>query len=316
MNASPATTALRPGWLELPDEVRRFIEERLGGVVTATANQTSGFTRCFASRLAYGDADGPSHEQETVFVKAASDESDPLVADCYRLEGAVVASLPTGLPVPALRWAADRDDWVLLCFDDVPGRPPLRPWTPNELTAALATLETMADALADAPAPRLPELAAWRTQDFNYWRRLAPGSSDERLADLAALEGRAGDALAGSAVVHGDLRDDNVIVGDDGRIWFCDWNWASRGPAWYDLVTLLITAHGDGYDADALLAAHPLGAGADAEAVDAVLAGLSGHWSRESARGPVPGAPPVRAVQAWYAEAALSWLALRRGWVE
>ncbi|GAB3402154.1 phosphotransferase family protein [Flindersiella endophytica] len=317
-SSPPAATSERPGWLELPEQVRATIEQRIGGVVVATANQTSGFTRCFASRLAIGpDADSPG--EETAFVKASSDQDDPLVADCYRLEATVVAGLPgdNELPVPALRWAGDEHGWVVLCFDDIPGRPPHRPWQPAELTNVLTTLASMAETLAAAPSlPAVPDLADWRTQDFGYWQSLSTNSGDDRLADLAKLESTAGAALAGTTFLHGDLRDDNVIVGDDGRIWFCDWNWASRGPEWYDLVMLLITAHGDGYDANALLGAHPLGENADADAVDAVLAGLSGHWSRESARSPLPGAPVYRQVQAWYAEAALSWLALRRNWLD
>lgn len=317
--SSPASTSQRPGWLELPEQVRGSIEQRLGGVVVATANQTSGFTHCFASRLAIG-ADADAEGEATVFVKAASDEADPLVADCYRLEASVVAALPRerDLPVPALRWAGDENGWVVLCFDDIPGRPPNRPWQPAELTNALTTLTELAETLAAAPTqalPAVPALADWRTQDFGYWQSLAAGSGDDRLADLAKLEGTTEQALAGDAFLHGDLRDDNLVVGDDGRIWFCDWNWASRGPKWYDLVMLLISAHGDGYDANALLGAHPLGEDADPDAIDAVLAGLAGHWSRESAGPQLPGVPTIRQAQAWQAEAALSWLALRRGWL-
>lgn len=318
-SSPPAATSQRPGWLELPQQVRDSIEQRAGGVVVATANQTAGFTRCFASRLALSDDPDNAEAEplETVFVKAANDDTDPLVADCYRLEGSVVAALPGGLPVPALRWAADEHGWVQLCFDDIPGRSPNRPWKPAELTNALTTLASMAETLAAAPdLPAVPDLADWRVQDFGYWQALAADSGDDRLSDLAKLESTVEAALAGTAFVHGDLRDDNVIVGDDEQIWFCDWNWASRGPEWYDLVMLLITAYGDGYDANALLGAHPLGQNADADAVDAVLAGLSGHWSRESSRPPLPGAPALREIQAWYAEAALSWLALRRNWLD
>jgi aminoglycoside phosphotransferase (APT) family kinase protein len=318
-------TANRPDWLELPEQVRAAITERLGAEVTATANQTSGFSAGFASRLAL---DGTGDERETVFVKAAADDSGSLT-DCYRLEGGIVPLLPTELPVPALRWAFDEEfpdagQWVVLCFDDVPGQPPTRPWRPTELTDALTTLAAMADRLAAAdPAPPVAELRDWRTEGFGYWRELVEGGgprhaasgSDGRFADLAALEAEAEQALAGDAILHGDLRDDNLIVGDDGKIWICDWNWASRGPLWYDLVTLLVTAHGDGYDANALLAAHPLGDGADPDAIDAVLAGLSGLWTYASGKPPLPGSPYFRAIQTWCAEAALSWLAVRRNWV-
>lgn len=311
-------TANRPDWLDLPEQVRDAITERLGAEVTATANQTAGFSAGFASRLALG---GTGDERETVFVKAAADDSGSLT-DCYRIEGGVVPTLPQGLPVPALRWAFDTEfpdagTWVVLCFDDVPGRPPNRPWQPAELTAALTTVTAMSERFAAAGSvPPVAELGDWRSDGFGYWRALADGEAEqvERFSDLAALEDEAEQALAGDAVLHGDLRDDNLIVGDDGQIWVCDWNWASRGPVWYDLVTLLVSAHGDGYDANALLAAHPLGDDADPNAIDAVLAGLSGLWLAASTGPALAHSPYLRSVQAWSAEAALSWLAVRRNW--
>lgn len=312
-------TASRPDWLDLPAQVRAAITDRLGAEVTATANQAAGFSAGFASRLAL---EGNGERRETAFVKAAADDSSGLT-DCYRLEGGIVPTLPAGLPVPALRWAfdeefADAGQWVALCFEDVPGRPPIRPWRPTELTDALTTLAAMADQLAAAESvPRVAELRDWRVEGFGYWRSLADDADDTtgRFADLAALEAAVEPALEGDAILHGDLRDDNLIIGDDGNVWICDWNWASRGPVWYDLVTLLVSAYGDGYDANALLAAHPLGDDADPDAIDAVLAGLSGLWLHASTGPALSHSPYIRAVQAWSAEAALSWLTVRRDWV-
>ena len=38
--------------------------------------------------------------------------------------------LPDGIPAPRLRWLHDADDWVVLGFEYVEGRAPLRPWVP------------------------------------------------------------------------------------------------------------------------------------------------------------------------------------------
>lgn len=305
-------TALRPEWTDLPDSLRTHIEERLGSPVSAVANQGSGFTPGFASRLAYGRG-------ESAFVKAASSANSPVIADCYQAEARIVPRLPDGVPTPRVRWTSEHEGWVVLCFDDVPGQPPARPWGATELARVLTALTPMAEALTPGPPDLVvPALGDWLADDFGYWRQVAstgPDAPDPQIAELATLEDQALDALSGDSVVHCDLRDDNVIMGDDGQVWICDWNWPSRGAAWLDLLTLLISARGDGYDGDALFSAHPLGANVDPEAVDAALAGLSGYFTRSSVEPDVPGSPHLRTHQAWYAQACLSWLAVRRKWV-
>ena len=58
--------------------------------------------------------------------------------------------------------------------------------------------------------------------------------------------------------MHTDARDDNFRITRDGRACSCDWNAPVVGAAWIDTVCLLMTASGDGLDADALLAERPL----------------------------------------------------------
>lgn len=305
-------TAVRPQWYDLPNLVRARIEERLGGRVVAVTSQDSGFTPGFAARLVVG-------RRQRVFVKAASAEEAPEIAGAYRVEALTSARLPEDVPAPVLRWTFEEAGWTVLCFDDVPGHPPHRPWRPEELTASLTALTAMARALTPGPPDLVvPEARDWLRDDFGYWIELAgdeSGETDPRVAELAALEADALDAVHGHSIIHTDLRDDNVIVGDDGRVWFCDWNWASRGAPWFDLLLLLISARADGYDADALFTAHPLGTDVPADAVDAVLAGLAGYFTRSSLLPSAKGSPYLRAHQASYAAATLSWLAVRRGWV-
>ena len=114
--------------------------------------------------------------------------------------------------------------------------------------------------------------------------------------------------------VHADARDDNFILAADGRTLLCDWNWPALAPRWIDAVDLLVTAHGDGLPADALLASHPLTATAAADQVDAWLAGLCGFMLEADSR-PVPASSPHLGVhRRWWAAATWSWLAQRRGW--
>jgi aminoglycoside phosphotransferase (APT) family kinase protein len=39
---------------------------------------------------------------------------------------------------------------------------------------------------------------------------------------------------------HGDFKGDNLIVGDDGRLWVIDWLGMSKARPWYDLAYLLV----------------------------------------------------------------------------
>jgi aminoglycoside phosphotransferase (APT) family kinase protein len=309
-------TAVRPAWAELPEAVRRLVTGRLGARVVHASSQGAGFTPGFASRL--GCADG-----QRVFVKAAS-SAEPVIADCYRDEARIVAALPPGLPVPRLRWVSDDGDWVVLCFEDVPGRSPRRPWQPAQLDLVLDTVGRLGTALSPAPPGiALPTAEQVLAEDFTGWRSLLDGGTDgsdlldsdgwavSQLERLAELEAGALALCAGDSLVHGDLRPDNVIVADDGRAFVCDWNWSCRAAPWLDLVCLLPGVYADGFDADALLAAHSVGRSAQPPAVDALLAGLAGYFAVASRRPQVPTSPSLRRHQAVYGAATLGWLRAR-----
>lgn len=45
--------------------------------------------------------------------------------------------------------------------------------------------------------------------------------------------------LWGNALLHTDLNNANVIVGDD-RAWMVDWGWATRGAPWLDAAYWVI----------------------------------------------------------------------------
>ena len=312
-------TAVRPTWAELPEAVRRLVTGRLGADVVQASSQGSGFTPGFASRL--GCADG-----RRVFVKAVS-SAEPVIADCYRDEARIVAALPPELPIPSLHWVADDGDWVVLCFDDIAGRTPRRPWRPAQLDLVLDTAGRLATALSPAPPGiSVPTAGQVLGEDFTGWRSLLDGGTgvsgpldgdgwaSSHLERLAELEAGALALCAGDSLVHGDLRPDNVIVSDDGRVFVCDWNWSCLAAPWVDLVCLLPGVHADGLDADALLAAHPVGRSAQPGAVDALLAALAGYLAVASLRPAVPRSPSMRQHQVVYGTATLGWLRARLGW--
>jgi len=309
-------TARRPIWSELPVGVRAVLEGRLGSAVVSAHSAGTGFTPGFASRLVLDDG-------RSVFVKAASSAYDRVhgwpLSDAYRDEARKLALLPDGIGAPPMLWhedcEVDGERWIVEAFQFVDGRPPRRPWRRDQLDLVLDKLAEIAPRLAPAP----PALNLESIEEHLV------GRVDDRLAKIASLEAdedwlaavsrlcaeAAAGLIGGDSVVHMDLREDNVLIDPEGGVWFVDWNWPVLGAAWADLVCLVLSAAGDGYDADALLAKHPLSRDVDPHAIDAFLAVLWTFWA-VAAHEPVPhGSPHLRDHQQWYLDTTRAWLASR-----
>ena len=299
-------TASRLDWALLPPVVRRLVEERFGTTVVDAESAGAGYTPGCAAVLT--GADG-----RRLFVKAASRKAQRAFADAYREEARKLRALPTGLPVTKLLWAHEDDLWVVLAFEHVDGTPPARPWRPDELTAALDTLERLGQSLT--PPPLVLGTFAEEFADFvDGWDHVRATRPEwPHLEEAAALAAGYAAWTAGNTLVHTDARDDNFLLTSRGAV-LCDWNWPVVGAAWIDTVCLLVSASGDGLDADALLAERRLTRTVDPEAVDALLALLCGYFLARR-DDPVPHSSPyLRRHQDWYAEATWAWLAGRRGW--
>ncbi len=307
-------TAQRPHWSDLPQDVRSLVEARLGQAVLTGHSQGGGFTDGFASRLELADRSG-------VFVKAVSSVTSPIVHAAYLQEARISQALPAAVPAPDLLWWVESGSWVVLAFAEIPGRCPSRPWRPDELAAVLAILPGMAAALTPAPVGmgRLPTTRDL-DGDFSFWRQAAAGSVDvdvrpawwSQRESLVALESEWAALAAGATASHFDLRDDNLLLTPDGQVLVCDWNWLTLAAPWVDLVSLLISAHGDGLDADAILGEH-LHRAVPARAVNAFLAALGGYFLQRAAQPPLPHSPWLRVGQAWWRDATMSWLMVRLG---
>jgi aminoglycoside phosphotransferase (APT) family kinase protein len=314
-------TAVRPDWAALPAALRDAVADRLGGPPDTVRVAGAGFTRGFAALLARADGN-------RIFVKAAAWDTHRHLVDWYAREAAILARLPAGLPVPRPRWTLAEAGWYAVGLDAVDGRTPALPWTPADLSATLAGYAEIAAALADPPADLvalgLPRLADLARDDILWWGEVAagrepapplPAHAADRLPELVALENRLpGYAAAAPGLLHCDLRVDNVLIDPAGRAVICDWNWLCHGPAWFDLVGLLITGYASGLNADAAFATHPASAGAPPDALDVTLAALAGYYLTSAAAGPSSASPHIRPHQRWSGERALDWLADRRGW--
>ena len=301
-------TARRLEWHFLPAHIRAAVEERLGVPVIEAVSQPAGFTPGLACVLTGSDG-------RRIFVKAAASVAQRAFAQAYLAEARILRALPPGVPAPALLWTIE-DDWVVLGIEYVEGRSPQRPWSPAELGTCLDALEAMDLEWAGVPDgltldPLTEEFAALPAA-WDAVRLQEPGLA--HLDEAAALAARMSSVIDGEALVHTDLREDNVLLGPTGRVWLCDWNWAALGAAWIDTVCLLIQAYGDGIDADAVLTERRLTRDVPAEHIDVLLALVAGYFFAQSALAVPASSPWLRAHQSWMARATWSWLGERRDW--
>jgi aminoglycoside phosphotransferase (APT) family kinase protein len=300
-------------WPHLPPHVRALVERRCGSPVVSARSQGAGFTPGFASVLTCED--GSRH-----FVKAASQKAQRMFADAYREEARKLAALPAEAPAPRLLWTHDADDWMVLGIEYVESRQPRRPWRAEDLDRCVAMTERMATTLTPAPAGLVADAF---TTEFDgwpaYWDRLLAAPPDlpafrAHAAAASALAARFREVTAGTTLVHTDVRDDNLMLTDDGRVLLCDWNWPVVGAAWLDTLFLMIGPRGDGLDVDAVLAASPLTRDLPQDAVDIVIALVTGYFLYSATQPVPPTSPHVRDAQRWQGEVCWDWLAERRGW--
>lgn len=311
----PPAVGTRIDWPALPDAVRAWVAAEIGSPVVEAATQAGGFSPGAAARLVCADG-------TRAFVKAVGVPLNPESPDLHRKEIRLAAAMPEHPALPRVLATYDDGMWVALLFEDLQGRHPRLPWEPTELTRVLDTLAELAPLLDPSPLPAdelgdlgkdltatlaaWPELAAAPPADLAPWTR----KHLDRLAELAATP-----VASGTALVHVDLRADNMLLTGDGRVCLFDWAQAAVGPGWIDpaLLMLEVDAYG-GHDVDAIIATHPLTRDVDPEQVTLAVLTVAGLLHRQSRRPAPPGLPKLRAYQRAYADASTDWLRRRLGW--
>lgn len=314
----PPASGVRLAWQALPDRVCAAVEAWLGAPIVSAHSQPSGFSPGVAARLLTEDGC-------RVFVKAIGPEPNPAAAAAHRREARIAASLPAGVPAPRLLWSYDEGEhgWVALLFEDVEGWHPACPWRADELDRVLTCLSSLATRLT--PSPLRPPVVGDAREEFaerlcgwRFLREERPAQLDSwstrHLQQLAALESRAPDAVAGDTLLHFDVRADNILLTPE-RVWIVDWPLACVGAAWVDLVFFAPSvAMQGGPDPEALLTRCPAAQEADAGALTAAVAAVAGFFTHRAAQPPPPGLPTLRAFQAAQGDVARRWLARRTGW--
>ncbi len=310
--APPPPHGARVEWSELPARVRAALEAWLGTPVASAATQPAGFSPGVAARLQLRDG-------RRFFVKAAGPEPNPTTAGVHRREAAIVRGMPPDAPVPRLHWCYDEGEggWVLLLFEDVEGRHPAQPWRDDELDRVLDALVALGNRLTPSPiAARCAgemldrEVSGWRLLQSEPHPGLDPWSR-RHLDTLGGFEANAPGAVAGTTLLHFDLRADNLLLTSD-RVFVVDWPHACVGAAWLDVVAFAPSVHMQGGpDPETLLQRHPAISTADPDAVTAAIAAIAGFFTHRALQPPPPGLPTLRAFQAAQGEVARQWLAQR-----
>ncbi|MGC5020367.1 hypothetical protein [Micromonospora sp. DT47] len=255
----------RQHWEDLPEPVRREVEQHVGRIVSAYSVPTG--ASCDLA-VTLDTATG------RVFCKGGA--TDGPTAWLYRNEARVNPWLLDA--APRLLWTVERDGWLLLGFEHAPGRhPELRPGSPDlDLVAAL--LATMTRELTPCPPVTVQRFA-------DRWR----GLIDPELVD-------------GDTLLHTDMTPRNFLLGD--RLRLVDWSAPCRGAAWIDtafMLVRLIRAGHDPADAEHWATRVPAFADAPDQAVTAFADALVRLWDRmhRSSSAPHHG-PLLDAARRWH----------------
>ena len=276
--------------MELRDRVETIVGQRV--VALDEIPGAGGYTP--ALRRIATLADG-----STVFVKAAASE---LTAAWLEAEQRSYAALAGRSFVPQVLGG---DDGVLVLEDLRHGHwPP--PWRPGDVDRVLRTL---ADVARTPPPADAADLEAATGQQLRRWHAIAEDPEpflglghctrawfDRVIDTLVDAESRG--TLEGDALVHFDVRSDNLCLLDD-RVVLIDWNNTARGRADFDLVAFAqgVTVEG--------------GPPPDEIAPDAdpcLVAMLTSYFARNAPKPVIPDAPRVRDIQLAQLRVCLPWM--------
>lgn len=297
-------------WRDLPAHVREAVEAAVGGTIVHAIGQTGGYGPGLAARCSLEDG-------RRYFVKAVSPAQNPESPHMMRREAKINASLPPGVPAPALQHVLDDGEWVVLIFEDIEGKIPGTPWTVTDLRS-VGNLSRQIGAMKTHDP--LPTIGEHYQRMFTGWRTLQtadPAAIDDawcrrHLPELVRLEDRWTDVVAGEALVHGDFRSDNILISGS-RAYAVDWTSTCRGAAWFDLVGMLPSVEvAGGGSPEEILEIFELEL--DDDAVLPLVAAVAGYFARAGSLPDPPGLPTVREFQRAQGRVTISWLRRLTGW--
>lgn len=277
-----------------PDAIRQA--ERVLGRTAESWSPIVGRGYSIAERWIVRMADGTS-----VFVKHAVDEQ---TAEALRAEHRVYATVK-GSFLPCLLGWEDEGMLPVLVLEDLSAGatwPP--PWSAPSVAAVVSTLAELA---ADRPPEGLVRLEDDQTPG---WPEVAADPDPFLQLNLCSyqwletvlptlLSASATTPLKGEALLHCDVRSDNVCI-REGRAVLFDWNHAVVGNPLFDIAFWLPSLALEGGPAPQQIAADHAG-------VETFSAFVAGFFAALAGLPPPDGAPTVRSFQLAQLRIALPW---------
>lgn len=296
---------LRPNWSSLPASLRVKVESVLGGGCASDIPAHGGFSAGYAGIV--------RSAERAVFVKAIAADGHADSRTLLRRETRMLRAAPSDL-APRLLHDIDDEAGTALILEVIPGTHPGEPWSDAQLHAIAAEIArlatvTAADAIPSADRSMLPHFARWeQIAEDTALAAALPRGLQRRMPQLLAMEASLPAALAGTALAHGDLRADNILVDDD-RAHFIDWPHARRGVPWLDgpLLAPSIEASGGPSCAETWQVLRAHGAPDTTVLLPVISAFASFLWWNQ-AQPEIPELPGLRAFQRAQADPILRWL--------
>ncbi|HEX5407924.1 MAG TPA: hypothetical protein VFX16_37130 [Pseudonocardiaceae bacterium] len=161
------------------------------------------------------------------------------------LANEVTAGQLAGDVAPAVLCSVEHDDWHVVGFEYIDGRPAnLAPGS-----ADLDRIGDTLDTLSGLPAGDTRPLQL-RWANSNHWRNAAERAPEsvsgwdiERMCEWSA---RAPELVNGNTLLHTDLHHDQFLITDD-RVYVIDWAFPGAGAPWVDAAFLSLRLTGSGY---------------------------------------------------------------------
>jgi phosphotransferase family enzyme len=244
---------------------------------------------------------------QTAFVKVATDEE---TASWLRDEHLAYVVLGEAPFLPGYLGWYDDGAFPVLALEDLSAAVWPPPWTPEAIDAVRRTLDLVHgtppfEGLPRADDDHLGLREGWREIRVEPTRFLALDLCSGAWLEhhLEALDEAARSApLGGSALLHFDVRSDNVCL-RGGEAVLVDWNWATVGNPSLDLFAWLPSLAAEGGPPPEEVAT----GGAE------LAAALAGFLCAHAARPALASTPGVRATQLAQARVALPWAARTLG---
>jgi aminoglycoside phosphotransferase (APT) family kinase protein len=318
----PRAVGVRLPFEALPHRVRAWVDTALGSPVTSWKDQVGGMSPGCATRVVAADG-------TRAFVKAVGSGLNPDSPTLFRREIDVLNLIGENPLWASLHASYDDGEWVALVLQDVPGgHPDLS--DDADMEALLEATDRLTEVLGVVPVPSgatatsiaEPGLIDARAR-YRAWSaaldRVAEIPDDlvpaevrrdpARLRRLVALLGEDERQLT-----HWDVRVDNLLRPEPGRIVFVDWGAAALAPPWTDALLARMERVEDPWF-DASVARSPVLAEAGDDRVTGFLIafGLALAWQSTRGRQDI-GLPTLNEFRRTEARRALRGAARRLGW--